>query len=318
MMYWALLAALSLACFLLAHSAFALLAIAVVRQVRNLEMPPRQASFTFFALRTLPAFAALLLVGVIAIPAFLRFEPAAADEEFTIGLLALAALAAVTLAGVALRTILMLVRTRQIVRKWARNATAIDLAGVPLNAFRLEQAKPQMAIVGLFRPRLFISSGALELLDAEELQAAIAHEAAHHRAGDLWRQLTVRSLPDVLPGTRFFSECERQFFRNVEESADEEGAQLSGHAVELASALVKFGKHASPEPAPFGAYLVPQGHEGDLASRITRLLRGTTVAANLRIPGAAAVIFTLAVVLVDIHYDRLLIQAHHAMELLVK
>jgi Zn-dependent protease with chaperone function len=318
MMYWALLAALSLACFLLAHFAFAVLAIAAVRKVRNLEMPPRQAAFTFFALRTLPALAAVLAVAVIAIPAFLRFEPIGADEEFSVPLVALAILAAITLTGVGARTILMLSRTRQIVRNWERTATAIDLAGIPIKAFRLEQAKPQMAIVGLFRPRLFISSGALELLEPEELQAAIAHEAAHHRAGDLWRQLTVRSLPDVLPGTRFFSECERQFFRNVEESADEYGAHASGHAVELASALVKFGRYSSPEPLPFGSYLVPQGHEGELAARITKLLRGTTVAANLRVPGAAAVLFTLAVALLDVHYDRLLIHAHHAMELLVK
>ena len=318
MRYWALLATLSLACFFLAHAAFGVVMIALAQCLHSMEMPPRQAAFTFFALRIVPAVLAVVFVSTIAIPSFLRFEPAAANEEFSVPLLAFATLAAIAIGGVALRTISMLWRTHQIVQDWQRRAEPIDLVGVPIDAYRLEQSRPQMAIVGLFRPKLFISSGALELLEPEELQAAIAHEAAHHRAGDLWRQLTVRSLPDVLPGTKFFSGCERMFFRSVEESADEHGAQLSGHAVELASALVKFGKYSSADPAPFGAYLVPQGHEAELAGRVTKLLRGHAVHANLRIPAAAILLFTLAVVLVDLHHDALLLQTHHAMELLVK
>jgi Zn-dependent protease with chaperone function len=318
MMYWALLATLSLACFFLAHAAFGAVVIALARHLRSMEMPPRQAAFTYFALRVAPAILAIIFVSTIAIPSFLRFEPAAANEEFSVPLLGFSLLAAIAIGGVAFRTFTMLWRTHQIVRDWQRRAEPIDLPGVPIRSYRLVQSRPQMAIVGLFRPKLFISSGALELLEPEELQAAIAHEAAHHRAGDLWRQLTVRSLPDVLPGTKFFSGCERMFFRSVEESADEHGAQLSGHAVELASALVKFGKYSSPEPAPFGAYLVPQGHEGELADRVTKLLHGHAVHANLRIPATAIAVFAAAVVLVDLHYDSLLIHAHHAMELLVK
>jgi Zn-dependent protease with chaperone function len=317
-MYWALLATLSLACFFLAHAAFGGVMIALARRLHSMEMPPRQAAFTFFALRIVPAVLAVVFVSTIAIPSFLRFEPAAANEGFSAPLLAFALLAAVAIGGVALRTLSMLWRTHQIVQDWQRRAEPIDLPGVPIDAYRLVQSRPQMAVVGLFRPKLFISSGALEVLEAEELQAAIAHEAAHHRAGDLWRQFIVRSLPDVLPGTRLFSNCERMFFQTVEESADEHGAQLTGHAVELASALVKFGKYSSAEPVPFGAYLVPQGHEGELAARVTKLLRGHPVHDNLHIPAAAIMIFTLAVVLVDLHYDALLLHTHHAMELLVK
>jgi Zn-dependent protease with chaperone function len=318
MMYWALLAGLSFACFFFANAVLSGIAVAIASRARGAALPSRQAANVFFALRTAPALLALCFVLGIGVPAFLRHEPAGTNEQFSLALAIATAMGGLILTGVVSRALVLLVRTRMAVRIWQQSATQLSIPGVRLPIWCLDDARPRMTVVGLLHPRLFVSKGALNLLRPSELQAAIAHEEAHHHAGDIWRQFAVRVLPDLLPGTRAFADCERMFLRSMEEAADERGAVRSGRPVDLAAALVKFGKYAAPEPALLGAHFLSHEHAPVLAQRVHRLLATRASARNTRIPMAAITLAGAAVLLLQQNYSSVLLHMHHAMETLVR
>jgi Zn-dependent protease with chaperone function len=314
-MYWALLIALSLGTFVVVHTIAALIIACLLRSLSVEDLPAERSATALFCLRCLPLLSAILAVALFAVPAFLRHEPMRTEEHFSAQTLGLAALFMLMAGLVLLRAIRLLWHTRSIVRSWEETAVRISSA-LEIPVLHYEQTRPQMAVVGLLRPRLFVSSGAFALLSAEELRAALAHEAAHCRSRDLWRQFIVRLLPDVLPGTRFFAACERRFLKSVEESADESGARASGNALGLASAIVKIAKFADAHPAPLGAYLVSA--ETELSGRVKRLLKPEG-AKGQRLPRfAITATITATALLLSQHYDGLLYQAHHALELLAK
>lgn len=61
-----------------------------------------------------------------------------------------------------------------------------------------------LAVVGVLRPRVLISAGALLELSDDELDAALAHESAHiarrHRYVVLWAELC-SAIARFIPGT---------------------------------------------------------------------------------------------------------------------
>jgi BlaR1 peptidase M56 len=114
-------------------------------------------------------------------------------------------------------------------------------------ALVFEHARPQAFCVGLLRPRIFISSGALSRLDANELEAVVAHEAHHARAHDPLRVAFARVLGDAL----FFLPALRQlgdrYASLAELAADEAAVSASGNDPRpLAGALLTFDGSSVP------------------------------------------------------------------------
>ena len=66
-----------------------------------------------------------------------------------------------------------------ITEKLATASTRIELESIAVPTFVLNHSFPFIAVVGAFRPRLFIANHVIDSLSEEELAAAIAHEYGH-------------------------------------------------------------------------------------------------------------------------------------------
>jgi len=135
-----------------------------------------------------------------------------------------------------------------------------------------------------FAPVLLVSEGTLSLLDAEERRAALAHELAHVKAGDLfasWALLCIRVLLFFNPVVQLAS---RKWLEEVERRADEVAAHATGAPLPLASALLKLfkatgGGHGGSSDLPGEGWLPEVFHRAESlgVTRRARLLvdRGT-------------------------------------------
>jgi Zn-dependent protease with chaperone function len=121
------------------------------------------------------------------------------------------------------------------------------------------------------RSRIVVSVGALELLGRGELAAVLAHERAHLRERHDLVLLPFTALRRAFPRSATCTGAQRAVALLVEMLADDH-ALAGGPARELVSALVRFGT-AGTCPAPAGALAVAEGSEGEVAARVTRLLR---------------------------------------------
>jgi Zn-dependent protease with chaperone function len=227
-----------------------------------------------FALRVFPGVAALCIVGVLLIPSYLAHEPRASVEIVS---LKLAALAFVSVIGIALalwRGFGAWRATRRLVANWIRHSESILLEDISIPAYRIRHAFPVIAIVGVFRPRLFISAQVFESLTREELAAALAHERAHLAVRDNLKRGLLRACRDVLVIVPCGRSLDRAWDEASEAAADELAARAGAPvALSLASALIKIARLAPAglKPAmPAGAFLISKTVEG-VAWRVRRL-----------------------------------------------
>jgi Zn-dependent protease with chaperone function len=142
---------------------------------------------------------------------------------------------------------------------------------------------------GLARPRIWLSSGLLALLDDAELAAVLRHERHHLRRRDPLRVLLARSLAHGL----FFLPVAAAL-RNLYMDAKEcEADEASGANHDLAAALLKLVRAGSHLPA--GASLAAAG-SSSTAGRIRRLLGGEPAALTLDVALAHRLVVSLALV----------------------
>ena len=185
-----------------------------------------------------------------------------------------------TLAGaVASRTAVTALRhLRATGRQAMRHAHTARLAGVPqpaLAAVLLEHPQPAAYCVAGRQPTVVLTTGALQALSPDQLQAVLAHERAH-LAGHHHRLLALarigrRALP-FLPLTR---EADVQVARLIELHADDAATRTSD-PVPLAAALVVLATAAaSPAPALAAAAT-------DTVQRIQRLLHPAAPLSRVR------------------------------------
>ncbi len=113
------------------------------------------------------------------------------------------------------------------------------------------EERPRAFCAGLFRPRVYVSSGAIAVLDRLALDAVLAHERHHARRHDPLRLATGR----VIAGALFFVPGIRDLVRRqctlVELGADE-AAMNAGpeQRSALARAMLTFAEHSDPaDPA---------------------------------------------------------------------
>lgn len=135
--------------------------------------------------------------------------------------------------------------------------------GVPVYVLPLD--RPLAFAVGV-RPRIVLSRGLLDLLDADELRAVVAHELGHVRGGHLGALLvgrTVARVFGVLPPVRHASAA---LLRELEAAADDHAAHVVGDRDIVAAAIAKVALAGAP-PSPGGF-----AGGGDLAYRVERLL----------------------------------------------
>lgn len=230
-----------------------------------------------FALRVFPFAAAFLFVFVFLMPAYLLFEPNSPDETVTYKLAVLSA-ASVLGVGFAFYRVFQTRRaTRRLIADWTRNGEAIRVAGVSVPVYRIRHSFPVIAVVGAFRPRMFVAEQIFEALDTNEFEAAVRHEAGHIAARDNFKRAAMRLARDLLVFP-FGGRLDRAWAENIEAGADEYAAQTGGSqiALNLASALIKIARIIPPGAKPampaVGAFLIEQP-TAEIAARVRRLIQ---------------------------------------------
>lgn len=112
--------------------------------------------------------------------------------------------------------------------------------------WQLPVERPVAFVTGIFAPRLVLSSWLLERLDADELEALLAHELAHLRHGDnaiAWMANWLKALSFFLPTSRRAFDA---LLAEREWAADAIAATITRKPLALASALLKVARHAVP------------------------------------------------------------------------
>jgi hypothetical protein len=256
------------------------LSLAVVLGVRWLRFagPPRTQALRYLLLRAFPGTASALFVITLYLPVVCRHEPGSVEERASVAMFVLAIVAASILTGAAMRGLRSIRATQRVVRSWTRGARTIEFAELPIPAFVIEAQFPVVAIVGIFRQRLFIARQVLEHCSPEELRAVVAHERAHLRHRDNLLRLLLQCFPDLLGMTPTAARLEQAWTRASEERADDE-VMRAGWDLELASALCKVARLAR------GGLQLPVMalyHGADVAHRVNRLLQSKTRPISVR------------------------------------
>jgi beta-lactamase regulating signal transducer with metallopeptidase domain len=134
------------------------------------------------------------------------------------------------------------------------------------------------------RSQIVISAGTLDLLDAAELAAVLAHERAHVRARHDLVLLPFSALDRAFPRSRLVRQAHATVALLVEMLADDR-ALRQRPARELATALLRVGASGAGI-APSGALAATGSADAEVTARVARLL---TPQARLPLPAQALV-----------------------------
>ncbi len=216
-----------------------------------------------FALRIGPPAIAIVALGAFLIPSYLIYEPYATKERITVKMAVLAIASGIGVALAVWRGVRSWVATRSLLREWLANATRVEVEAVSIPTFRLPHSFPVIAVVGSFRPKLFIADHVLRTLSEDELTAAIAHEYGHLTALDNFKRSLLRASRSALLIIPCGRSLDRSWSEASESAADEYAAQGSPTvAVNLAAALVRIAR------------LIPQSSRQVLPTSVSTFLNG--------------------------------------------
>jgi len=303
-------ATLALAWFLVVNVVLSLAAAALAR------VTPRSPGW-LLAMRLFPAVASAGFAALVFVPSYWQFEPRETAEGFDLTLMTFASLGLFLLAAGCVRGVVSWRLARRRARLWTETSTPLPpgFMGSTIPAFRIEADAPLMALVGLARPRLFVTRGLLDVLTHDELAAAVAHEVGHHRARDNVKRLAMRCAADVLSFLPASRRLEQQWTAAAEHAADAAAANAgAGLRLALASALVKVAQlmpPAGPSREPISALVGAAA----LAARIERLVEDVEDQPSDVFRPAAGAIAALAAMAVA--YAPIVQTVHRVTELLV-
>ena len=133
-----------------------------------------------------------------------------------------------------------------------------------LRALELPTGERECFVAGLFKPTVFISSGALAALSDAELEAALRHERAHVRGHDTALLFVLSMLRDLAPYGK--GAALEAFKLSREAIADREAAAGAG-PLNLAAALVALAR-----PGARPAAVLPMARADTLRWRLQALL----------------------------------------------
>ncbi|HKF23418.1 MAG TPA: M48 family metalloprotease [Candidatus Angelobacter sp.] len=287
MMFYLLAAALCLAVFFLVMGATLVVCNAGLRMARPLvaSWAPRNAANLLFSVQVLPFGLGSVAALGIALPAFLKFEPRATSELLNAKLIFLATGGAVVITAMAARAIWAWRATARAVAQWRTLSTDLHIPGVGRPVHRVEQDSPLMAVAGLLRPRIFVGRSIVQVLGPDELAAALAHEEAHARSFDNFKQLWFRivRLPEWLeqlaPGKAAWDSLS-------EMAADEDALAEGASPLDLSSALIKVARleHCPLHGDLVACQFMPDGGASALELRAARLEQWLASGASPRTP----------------------------------
>jgi len=159
------------------------------------------------------------------------------------------------------------------------HAEAARITGRPVEgrnaAFVLDAARPAVYCVPGRPPTIVLTTGALEVLDPEQLTAVLAHERAHLAGRHHLLLAVTRSLAAIAPAVPVFARGTGEVARLAEMRADDVAVRSSGAQGRrtLLAALLAMGAGLAgaqrPATQPPAAWLAATG--GVVAARVRRL-----------------------------------------------
>ena len=234
-----------------------------------------------FAMRIGPPAMAAISVAVLLVPSYLVYEPYSTNEFVSKKLGALAIVSAVGVGLAFWRSFRAWLATHSLLRKWVASGTPVQLSGISIPTFRLPHPFPIIAVIGTFRPRLFIAERVLASLRPEELLAAIGHECGHLAARDNFKRSLLRACRNALLIIPCGRSLDRAWAEASESAADEYAARESAAvALNLAATLVRIARMI-PEGAraamPVAAFLVGSEETRGVKARVRRLIEMASI-----------------------------------------
>lgn len=215
------------------------------------------------------------------------------------------ALGAVGIA-VIVRTLIAVARMQRSTRAYLRSLQTLEtLPGEPPVRVVADPI-PLAFCAGLLRPRVYISTGALERLSRGELRAVLAHEAHHAACRDPLRLLVARALGEGL----FFLPAMRRmgchYATAAELAADEAAVHAGGGPQPLASAMLAFGEAGAPAVVAVSAERI----DHLLGVGPPRLPRRLLIGAGLTIAALGVAVFAGAQASAGAHVSFMLLLMH--------
>jgi len=135
-------------------------------------------------------------------------------------------------------------------RRFMRGVRIMGQADVEgCRALVIDEERPQAFCSGLWRPRVYVSRGTLDLLAPDQLAAVVAHEAHHARRRDPLRLFVARALGEGLFFLPALGRLADRYAALAELAADEAAVSRGGPRP-LAGALLAFDQ--TPNAAVVG------------------------------------------------------------------
>lgn len=287
----------ALAALLIINAAATFVAAGLGRVFKNalLGCTARTRAEILFTLRIGPPAIAIVALGVFLIPSYLTHEPYTTKESVTIKLATLAIASGVGIGLGVLRSVRSWWATRLLIKHWTASATPVKVDSVSIPTFHFPHSFPIIAVIGSFRPKLFIADHVLRTLNEEELTAAIAHECGHLAAHDNFKRSLLRASRAALLIIPCGRSLDRAWAEASESAADEYAAQESATvAVNLAAALVRIARlipHGQYQPLPTSVSTFLSGDEEaqGVKARVRRLLELAALDSKSQVSNAPAV-----------------------------
>jgi Zn-dependent protease with chaperone function len=194
------------------------------------------------------------------------------SAAYELGLAAVAFLGGITLIVLGGRYGRSLRRASVSTREHAEAARIVGRrAAGPDAAFVLDAARPAVYCVPGRPPTIVLTTGALAVLDPEQLAAVLAHERAHLAGRHHLLLAVTRSLAAVAPAVPLFARGTSEVARLAEMRADDVAARRAGGGQgrrTLLTAMLAMGAGMAAVPTP-AAWLPATG--GAVAARVRRL-----------------------------------------------
>lgn len=120
--------------------------------------------------------------------------------------------------------------------------------GHPLTVIRYSQ--PFAFTLGLLKPKIFLSTGLLELLEDEELEAVIHHERFHKEHRDPLKMFLLSLFSSAMAYLPILKWCHQHYKMSREILADDYAMNKQGTSLYLGGALLKLLKRANSKQMP--------------------------------------------------------------------
>ena len=323
--FWLLCVTLSLAVLFIGTAVGSLLSSAAAWAIsrRGDRVQFLQSPGLLFSIRVFPVVLGTALTLGFALPSFLLLEPQRTVEAPESYLIAFALLGFTVVALLTVRYVRLVSLSRETLRKWLLRAEPLAHSfSIPV--YRIPSPEALIAVVGIFRPKIFVGRAAAASLTPDELKAAIAHELAHVRSLDNLKQLLLKITR--LPGFFvYLSKMDHAWSAGAELLADANALRSGTSAIELSSAIVKVGRLKTisvDASAVATCHLIPSGASSSaLALRIQHLHGALEIRSKPAAP-QARLSSSIALLAVVISYLLLLPTAlplvHRWLEVLVR